>query len=369
MHKQGTGKGLFCGGLVSLLVLLSACQPPAPEPYRWAIPDGFPLPLVPEDNPMSADKVALGEKLFFDVALSFNQSQSCATCHQPQFAFAEPRKVSVGASGQVLRRNAQALVNVAYNPNLTWAHNGLTRIEQQILIPMFAEDPIELGITGHESEVLARFQRGAYPGLFQQAFNTREASFDLIVKALASYVRSLVSFNSRFDLYAYKGQDDALNAEEKRGMELFFSEQLECFHCHGGVNFTQSSQHQHQRLDLRPFHNTGLYNEDGKGAYPAEDPGLIEISLQAQDMGKFRAPTLRNVANSAPYMHDGSIETLSQVIDFYAQGGRGAGINSPLKDVFVQGFSISDEDKKALIAFLHSLSDADFLAQQGNRAK
>jgi len=347
---------------------LFACKPPAfnQNEYDWKLPKGFPSPLVPLDNPMSAAKVALGKKLFFDEGLSFNQSTSCASCHQPQFAFSEPKKTAVGSTGQRHRRNTQSLVNVAYNSNLTWAHSGLNQIEQQILIPMFSENPIELGITGHENAVLQRFEKQNYPKLFENAFDDSQATYDKIVKALASYVRSLTSFASPFDEYAYQNNDGAMSDAAKRGMELFFSEKFECFHCHGGVNFTQSSQHENQRLDLRPFHNTGLYSVDEKGAYPVYDQGLIEVTLQPHDMGKFRAPTLRNVEVSAPYMHDGSLATLDDVIEFYAAGGRGQGIANPLKSPFLAGFDLQLEQKQDLIAFLQSLTDHHFLNSNSN---
>lgn len=346
--------------IFAMLIGLVACKP-SPIVYQWQIPQGFPKPIVPVDNPMSEAKVSLGETLFFDENLSFNQTLSCASCHQPQFAFAQNSAFSVGATGQVLRRNSQALINVAYNSNLTWAHSGLNTIEQQILIPMFAEDPIELGITGHEEEVLSRFNTEAYQNLFTQAFDKATANYQLIVYALASYVRSLNSFNSAFDRYAYFADDSAMSEAALRGMDLFFSERLECFHCHGGFNFTQSSQHQNQRLDLRPFHNTGLYNEDGAGSFPLSDQGLIEVSLEPDDMGRFRAPTLRNINHTAPYMHDGSLATLSAVIDFYAAGGRGEGVNSPFKSPFIKGFELKTSEKQDLLAFLVSLSDHAFL--------
>ena len=346
---------------------LLACEPPPldQKQYDWELPKGFPSPLVPKNNPMSAAKVALGKKLFFDVDLSFNQSTSCASCHQPQFAFSEPQKMAIGSTGQGHRRNTQSLVNVAYNSNLTWAHSGLNQIEQQILIPMFSENPIELGITGHEKEVLQRFETKNYSKLFARAFDNN-ADFDKIVKALASYVRSLTSFASPFDEYAYQSNDDAMTDAAKRGMELFFSEKFECFHCHGGFNFTQSSQHENQRLDLRPFHNTGLYNVDDRGAYPISDQGLIEVTLQPQDMGRFRAPTLRNVEVSAPYMHDGSLATLEDVIEFYAAGGKGQGVANPLKSPFLAGFELQFEQKQDLIEFLHSLTDRQFLNSNAN---
>jgi cytochrome c peroxidase len=365
--KLFTTRLLHTAYYLILSSFLFACQPPQLEhEYDWTLPKGFPKPLVPNDNPMTAAKVALGKALFFDMNLSFNQSTACASCHQPEFAFSEPQKTAVGSTGQKHRRNTQSLVNVAYNSNLTWAHSGLGQLEQQILIPMFSEHPVELGITGHENEVLQRFENQSYAKLFEHGFGDSHADFDRIVKALASYVRSLTSFASPFDEYAYQNNDDAMSDAAKRGMELFFSEKLECFHCHGGFNFSQSSQHENQRLDLRPFHNTGLYNLDDKGAYPVYDQGLIEVTLQPQDMGKFRAPTLRNVEVSAPYMHDGSLATLSDVIEFYATGGKGHGTANPFKSAFVAGFDLELQQKQDLIAFLHSLTDRQFLNSNVN---
>lgn len=342
------------------LWVLVACSPAEPT-YQWQLPPGFPEPDVPADNPMSDVKVALGRKLFYDPNLSANQGQACASCHQQAFAFAQPAAVAVGSTGELHRRNSLALVNVAYNATLTWANPKLTKLEQQLLIPLFGEHPIELGINSHDTEVLARFSGDDYAPLFKAAFGDDAASFERIVMALASFVRSLVSFDSPFDRYAYQMQDDALSESAKRGMAMFFSEQLECHHCHGGFNFSQSSRHAEQTLMLRPFHNTGLYDEDERGAYPKSDQGLYEVTGQLRDMGNFRAPTLRNVAHSAPYMHDGSVKTLSEVIELYAAGGRSQGRDNPHKSVFIKGFIISEEQKQDLLAFLHSLTDDNFL--------
>jgi len=360
--------------VILIVCLFSACSE-APihtqqqNSYQWPIAEGFPKPQVPSNNPMSDEKVALGRVLFYDKNLSFNQTQSCASCHLQEKAFAEPLTVSVGSTGQLHRRNAPALVNIAYNKTLTWAHDGLTSLERQILLPMFGEQPIELGITGHDDEVLARFNNQEYRQLFSQAFPKEAPSFDLIVKALSSFVRSIISLDSPFDKYAYQGDDNAISASALRGMNLFFSEKLECHHCHGGFNFTQSTSHEQQLIDRRPFHNTGLYNVDNKLGYPAIDTGLAEISNKAEDNGRFRAPTLRNIAVSAPYMHDGSIEDLSAVVDFYAAGGRnvtagkfqGDGRKNKYKSAFVKGFEMNEQDKKDLLAFLNTLTDESFL--------
>ena len=181
-------------------------------------------------------------------------------------------------------------------------------------------------------------------------------------------MRSLTSFNAAFDDYAYNHNDDAMNESQLRGMELFFSERLECFHCHGGFNFTQSSQHAFQQLDLRPFHNTALYDIDGNGAYPESDQGLIEVTRDPRDMGRFRAPTLRNIALTAPYMHDGSLTNLDAVIAFYSAGGLGNGRNNPLKSAFMPGFVLTQEEHQDLKAFLHSLTDTQFVNNPDNQA-
>ncbi|GAB2905453.1 MbnH family di-heme enzyme [Rheinheimera gaetbuli] len=358
--------------ILLLLVLLLSCSKPQPV-YQWQLPEGFPQPVVPADNPMSAAKVELGRHLFYDTALSANQQQSCASCHQQQHGFAEPLRVSIGSTGQAHRRNASALVNIAYNNTLTWAHDGLNHIESQLLIPLFGDQPVELGAAGHEQLILTRLQRQPYPALFAAAFGDSQADFRRVVDALASFSRSLLSFNSRFDRYAYQQDDNALSNDELLGLNLFFSEKLECHHCHGGFNFTQATSHERQPLDRRPFHNTGLYYVSrpdlaDKG-YPQHDTGLSEVTLNPSDDGRFRAPTLRNVAYSAPYMHDGNITTLSEVIDFYAAGGLVTKVNGetsdgrrhPGKSGFVRGFELTAEEKQALLAFLHSLSDESFV--------
>ncbi|MDO6427245.1 di-heme enzyme [Thalassotalea sp. 1_MG-2023] len=356
--------------LIACLLLIIACGKDAKPPeYQWPIMAGFPKPQVPADNPMSEAKVMLGRKIFYDNALSFNQTQSCASCHQQAFAFAESRHTSTGATGQAHRRNALALVNVAYNKTLTWAHDGITSIEQQVLIPMFGEAPIELGITQHEETVLNRFKQGDYPALFSAAFPDESISFVTISQALASFVRSLISLDAPFDQYAYQGEDTAISEAAIRGMNLFFSEKLECHHCHGGFNFTQSTSHERQILDRRPFHNTGLYFTDSTKGYPSKDIGLAEVSEIMRDNGRFRAPTLRNIEVTAPYMHDGSITTLGEVLDFYAAGGRslmqgefvGDGRKNPLKSPFVRGFEMTEQDKQDLLAFLATLTDQTFL--------
>ncbi|WP_144395021.1 methanobactin export MATE transporter MbnM [Pleionea sediminis] len=352
------------------LSLLAACSENTnKENYDWQLREGFPKPTIPQTNPMTVEKVELGRHLFYDRNLSFNQKQACADCHFQELAFSDPRVFSLGTTGEATQRNSLALVNVAYNKTLTWAHNGIKDIETQLLIPMFGESPIELGITGNEDTIIERFKTEHYKELFEDAFPGQEINFNTINKALASFVRSLISLNSPFDRYAYDGDDNALSESAIRGMNLFFSEKFECHHCHGGFNFTQSTFHEKQQIDRRPFHNTGMYNVNAQGAYPERDNGLFEITLDPADHGRFRAPTLRNIEVTAPYMHDGSIKTLEEVIDFYAAGGQlisdgpnqGDGRANPHKSPFVKGFEISEQEKADLIEFLRSLTDKNFL--------
>ncbi|GAB2198003.1 MbnH family di-heme enzyme [Sessilibacter sp. MAH4] len=356
--------------LTAVAVLVAGCGEKQPKSdFVWDLPKGYPAPTVPHDNPMTNARVELGRHLFYDVKLSANQTQSCASCHIQALAFAEPVSVSIGSTGHSLRRNASSLVNVGYNRSLTWAHPYIRSIERQVLIPMFNEDPEELGITGREQEIMQRFNSELYNPLFTDAFGDSEVTMDRIAKSLSAFVRSLVSFNSRFDRYTNAGDDSALNESEIRGMDLFFSEEVDCHHCHGGFNFTQSINEDEEIDEHLPFHNIGMFNIDGKGGYPEEDMGVYEITRKKQDMGAFRAPTLRNVAVSAPYMHDGSMKTLEEVVDFYAEGGRdikegphkGDGRENPFKSQFVKQVELSEQDRKDLVAFLKALTDEEFL--------
>jgi cytochrome c peroxidase len=249
------------------------------------------------------------------------------------------------------------LTNAAYNASFTWAHAGLNSIEQQMLVPLLGDAPVEMGAAGHEAEILQRFaDDGEYRRLFAAAFPYRPSrvNFDNIVKAIACFVRTLTSFNSPFDRYAYYGDDTALTEPQLRGMNLFMSERLECAHCHNGFNFSQFVTHESSALSDRAFHITGLHFVRGSAAV---DFGLFDVTGAEQDRDKFKAPTLRNIARTAPYMHDGSMATLSEVIDFYAAGGR----VHPHKSPFVKGFALTAQDKRDLLDFLASLTDEHFL--------
>jgi cytochrome c peroxidase len=350
-----------------------AIAPPTdPQSWVWRLPPGVPEPVVPADNPMTAAKVELGRHLFYDARLSGNGTQACATCHAQALAFTDARRTSTGSTGDAHPRNAQALVNVAYNSALTWANPLLTEVERQVQIPIFGEFPVEMGVTGNEDAVLDRIKADPrYAALFAAAFpgQSDAMSFANIVKALSVFTRALISFDSPYDRYTYGGDASALSAEALRGMALFMSEELECHHCHSGFNFSQSTRHANTTFIEQPFFNTGLYNLDGAGAYPIENRGLLELTNDAADMGKFRPPTLRNIALTAPYMHDGSIDSLESVIDTYARAGRliesgplsGDGAKNPHKSGLVPGFTITEAQKREVIAFLNSLTDTGFV--------
>ncbi|MDJ0709686.1 MAG: di-heme enzyme [Woeseiaceae bacterium] len=338
--------------------------------WQWDLPEDLPPPQVPADNPMRSDKVELGRWLFYDIRLSGNQTMSCATCHIQALAFTDGRSRSVGSTGEFHPRSSMSLVNVAYASRLTWANPLLDRLEDQALTPLLGDNPVEMGLGGQEDRLVALLHEERYSRLLQAAFPNDADPHSLLnaVRAIAAFVRTISSFDSRYDRYL-AGDANALDDTELRGMELFFSERLECFHCHGGFNFTDSTTHINTRVERVGYHNTGLYNLDGNGAYPAANTGLFDMTGERRDMGRFKAPTLRNIAVTAPYMHDGSIATLDDVISHYERGGRllddgpnrGDGRMSPFKSEFVTGFELSQDERGELIAFLEALTDQTLL--------
>lgn len=339
--------------------------------YKWELPPGFPRPKVPADNPMTPQKVELGRHLFYDNRLSANQTQSCETCHLQSRAFTDGKIISIGSTGQTTPRNSMSLANVAYASSLTWANPLQTSLERQSLIPLFSDNPVELGLP---SSTLIESRLATVP-YYQKAFaeafpgEPNPISVKNITRSLASFQRTLISGRSPFDLWMYKVDPSQMSPEAIQGFKLFHSEKFECFHCHVGFNLTDHVTYNKKPFDPKPYHNNGLYNIDGKGGFPAPNTGVHEVTEKPEDMGRFKAPTLRNIALTAPYMHDGSIATLEGVLEHYAQGGRliesgphaGDGSKSPLKSEFVIGFKMTPEEKTALLAFLHSLTDMNFV--------
>jgi cytochrome c peroxidase len=353
---------------------LEPTDPDQPAAFEWDLPPGFPTPRVPEDDPMTVEKVALGRHLFYDQRLSANRTQSCASCHDQALAFTDGKQVSVGSTGTVLPRSSMSLANVGYQPVLTWANPTLTSLTEQMLIPLLADDPVELGIGGMEEEVMDRLRADeTYQALFAEALPDEEDPFTLdnVTRAIASFERTLVSGDSPADRFR-EGDTNALSPSAQGGHDLFFSDEVGCVKCHSGhsrVFFTSNFDFEGRPLPHIQFDNTGLYNLDQDGSYPEPNTGVFRLTGKPEDMGRFKVPTLRNIALTAPYMHDGSIATLEEVLDHYAAGGRtiasgphaGVGSENPHKSLLVTGFTLTAEARQALIDFLDALTDEAFV--------
>ena len=358
-------------GLLTALLLGAGIYLVTERDYDWGIDERFPLPVVPDDNPLSTAKIELGRWLFYDRRLSVNQTMACATCHIQALAFTDGKQRSIGATGEIHPRSSMSLVNSAYASRLTWANQLLDRLEDQALTPMFGDNPVEMGMAGKEQRITTLLRsEPRYAALVEAAFPDDADPFSVLntIRAIAAFTRTIVSFDAPYDRYV-AGDETAMSPAAVRGMDLFFSERLECFHCHGGFNFTDSTTHENEKVDRVGYHNTGLYNIDSNGSYPSDNTGLYDMTGQRRDMGRFKAPTLRNVAVTAPYMHDGSIATLEEVIAHYERGGRlledgpdaGDGRRSPFKSEFVRGFELTDAERGDLLEFLHSLTDKSVL--------
>ncbi len=368
----------FSLALLLLTFLLQGCGSsdsgdPNSSSYQWKLPSDFPTPKVPADNPMSEARVELGRFLFYDRRMSITQTKSCGDCHEQRRGFTDNLETAIGVTpDQVHPRNALTLTNVAYNSVFNWANPNSLSMEIQAHGVLFNETPIELGWADNEQTLLARFQTDSiYQGMFSEAFPDEAEPITItnIEKAISSFERVLISGNSAFDRFS-RGDSSALNSSEKNGLNLFFSERLECFHCHGGFNFSQTVDHEGQQFTQIEFQNNGIYNIGGTGAYPANNTGIWEFTQKDEDMGKFRAPTLRNIALTAPYMHDGSFDTLESVlVDNYARGGRlitsgpyaGDGALNPFQSSLLQGFLLTEQEKNDVLAFFDSLTDWEFI--------
>jgi cytochrome c peroxidase len=359
---------LIAAVVAAALVFVWFVREPA---WDWSLPGDVPAPQVPADNPMSSAKVELGRWLFYDIRLSGNETMSCASCHIQALAFTDGVSRSVGSTGVAHPRSSMSLVNVAYASRLTWANPLLDRLEDQALTPLLGDRPIEMGLRNGEQR-FAELLRSEpnYSQLVRQAFPDDADPHSMLngVRSIAAFMRTINSFNAPYDRYM-RGDAEAISESAERGIDLFFSERLECFHCHGGFNFTDSTTHAGSDVDRVGYHNTGLYNLNGVGAYPADNTGLFDMTGEPRDMGRFKAPSLRNIAVTAPYMHDGSVATLEDVIANYERGGRriedgeqvGDGRLSPFKSEFITGFELTAGERADLLAFLESLTDDSVL--------
>ena len=315
-------------------------RPSAAQFFADKLPRWFPVPNVPADNPLTEEKVELGRHLFYEPMLSGNSTYSCATCHRQSLAFTDGLAQAIGAEGGQHARSSMSLANVVYNASFGWGDRTWS-LESQMEVPMYNELPVEMGLKGHEAEVLARFAADAdYTERFRTAFPGESNPITLpnIVKAIASFERIIVSADSAFDRYLYKDDHSGMSPAAKRGVALFFSDRLKCSECHGSVNISG------------PTIFTGAMTSDPEAFF--HDTGV------AAEQAQFRAPTLRNIAVTAPYMHDGSVATLEDVVMHYAAGGR----NNRPKSNKVRGFAISPSEIDDLVAFLNTLTDERFLA-------
>jgi cytochrome c peroxidase len=308
-------------------------------PFTWHLPRGFPVPAVPADNPMSAPKVALGRRLFFDTRLSVTGRYSCASCHEPRLAYTDGRAVAVGATGAPLRHSAMSLLNVAYNLCYGWQQPQVTSLEMQMQLPLFSRHPVEIGMTGRAPAVIATLAADAqYPRQFQAVF-AGGITMPHIIKAIAAFERTLIDGSSDFDAYVFDGRHDALSPSAKRGMSLFFSARIGCAGCHSGFNFSGN-----WRDRLGPTGHAS-FADDGLGA------------------GSMCVPTLRNVQLTAPYMHDGRFATLDAVLDHYQRiGSMPDSAHGGLRDPRLRSFTLSSTERTDLKAFLGSLTARDLVS-------
>ena len=321
---------------------IAKSAPAGTHPFILQVPQRFPQLRLPADNPLTEEGIALGARLFADTRLSVNNTQSCASCHDRAKAFADPRRFSVGAEGQIGKRNAMALFNLAWHEGFFWDGRAKT-LREQVLMPV--QDKHEM------NETLPRAVDkisgdASYKGAFQKAFGVEEITSERIAMALEQHLLSLTSQDSKFDRAARKVE--TLSEPEARGLKLFVTEfdparglrGADCFHCHGGMLFTNHA-----------FHNNGL-------ARAVDDVGRSAVTKVAADVGKFKTPSLRNIALTAPYMHDGRFATLEEVVEHYDHGVvRSDTLDPNLAKHPAQGLGLTSAEKADLVAFLKTLTD------------
>lgn len=309
--------------LVAAVVCLAAAEKPKP-------PAGLPPLSWPSNNPYSAAKVELGRYLYFDARLSADETVSCATCHSPKFAFTDGAAVSTGIKGQKGGRSAPTVINRAYALAQFWDGRA-DSLEDQAKGPM--QNPIEMGNT-HAAIVTRLKGIAGYRPLFAKAFGSEEIDIDRVAKAIACFERTVLSGNAPYDRYK-RGDKSAMTAEQVRGMSVFF-EKAKCDRCHEGANFT-----------LNAYANLGVGTDK-----PDPDVGRYAVTKDPRDWGVFKTPTLREIEHTAPYMHDGSLKTLADVVEFYDKGG----IPNRNLDPTVKPLHLSAAEKSELVAFLKALS-------------
>lgn len=329
---RNQGRHLFWLSSLFLLPLIVACRDLDEFAMVSETPQGLPAMRIPAENALTQERVALGRKLFYDPVLSRDSSVSCGSCHRQEFAFALDKPVAVGAEGRSGVRNVPTLGNIGWHPYLM-REGGVPTLEQQVAVPVQEAHEFDFSFPG----IIARLKSSPeYVELCRKAYG-REPDAFCVTRALAAFQRTLVSAGSDWDRYFLLGQPGTMSPEALRGWRIF--QDLGCRSCHSGFDFT----------DYR-FHNIGLYTNYA-------DPGRFRLTGDAGDMGKFKTPSLRNVIHTAPYMHDGSMTTLDEVIDHFSRGG----YPHPNRSESMVPFQIGPSERAALKAFLGSLSDPAFL--------
>lgn len=314
-------------GVIAFLLLVRCDDdiPPGPvydpTPLQIAIPEHFPILDIPEDNPTTVEGVFLGRMLFYDPILHRDSTEACASCHQQAMAFSTP--------GNIIPH-----INLGWSTAFLW--NGKIQGSLEKSMTFESEEFFQTD--------LGRLERHPdYPGYFFKAFGSEDITYENIGKALAQFERTMISGDSKYDLYLRPGLPVFLTDEEFLGFDLFFTEKGDCFHCHGGILFTDNL-----------FHNNGL------DAEPSE--GLFEVTGISDDIGRYKTPTLRNIELTAPYMHDSRYQTLEEVIDFYSEGLHQSPTVDPLmKNVYKGGIQLTEQEKGYLIAFLKTLTDTVYV--------
>jgi cytochrome c peroxidase len=326
-------RGALRAALGLALASLVAAQGALAEELSVPLPAGVLPPLIPDDNPLTSEKVALGQKLYFDPRLSKDDTVSCATCHDPLHAFAEPRPISLGVGGSKGQRNAPTVLNAAFLQEQFWDGRAPT-LEEQAKGPLV--NPVEMAMPDHAAVAKKVAGIAEYPPLFRTAFGSDEVTIDRIVQAIASFERTLVTVEAPIDRFI-AGDPKAISASAARGWELF-NAKARCNTCHGHVGaFPLFTDEQ--------YHNLGV----------GDDPGRFEITKQPKDTGAFKTPHLRNVAKTAPYMHDGSEATLAAVIEFYDRGGNA----NPNLDGGMRPLGLTAAEKADLVALLETFTSDD----------
>lgn len=329
---------LVCAVLMAVLVGTVTAQPVLPRdtlPERfWEAPWPFGLGKPPAtwESPVRPDRIALGRALFFDPLLSIDRTVSCASCHRPEAGFASPEALPPGAAGKRALRNAPSLFNRALGVHFSWDGKAKT-LEQQVVMPISNPNEMDLPL----EDALGRLRADAgYKRQFKAAYGG-EATADTLADALAGFVGRLTLGDSPVDRFQGARDRNALNVEERAGLWIYESKGR-CWTCHSGPNFSDEL-----------FHNTGVGVVDEK-----PEPGRMAVTGKAADRGGFRTPTLRGLVQSAPYMHDGSVKTLEEVVAFYRRGGN----KNPSLDPLLVPLDLTDEDASNLVAFLKALSRA-----------